>query len=161
MAHSLGSVARGGTRTRQPERDPARNLVAVPEPEAELSRSWPAVPESVGAARAAVTAFAAASGAAQDAVTAMRLAVSEAVTNAVLHAYLDVPTPGGVHLRAGRDGEGIWVEVADDGRGMLPRADSPGGGLGLPLIAQMTAAFAIDRVDTGGTKLRMHFGGRA
>jgi anti-sigma regulatory factor (Ser/Thr protein kinase) len=133
----------------------------VPEPQAELSQSWPAVPESVGAARAAVTEFARALGAAQDALMAMRLAVSEAVTNAVLHAYLDAPEPGGVHLRAGRDTDGIWVEVADDGRGMLPRADSPGGGLGLPLIAQMTAAFAIDRAEGGGVKLRMHFGGPA
>jgi anti-sigma regulatory factor (Ser/Thr protein kinase) len=129
----------------------------VPEPEAELSRTWPAVPESVGEARAAVAAFAAAVGAAHEAILAMRLAVSEAVTNAVLHAYLDDAMPGGVHVRAGRDGDGIWVEVADDGRGMLPRADSPGSGLGLPLIAQMTAAFAIDRADGGGTKLRMHF----
>jgi anti-sigma regulatory factor (Ser/Thr protein kinase) len=136
-------------------------VVTVPEPRAELSRTWPAVPESVGEARAAVAAFASAAGAAQDAIVAMRLAVSEAVTNAVLHAYLDVARPGGVHVRAGRDPQGLWVEVADDGRGMLPRPDSPGGGLGLPLIAQMTATFAIDRGERGGTKLRMHFGGIA
>jgi serine/threonine-protein kinase RsbW len=130
----------------------------VPEPQAELSRTWPAVPESVAEVRSAVAAFAAAAGATAEAILAMRLAVSEAVTNAVLHAYLDHPAPGGVHVRAGQDIDGVWVEVADDGRGMLPRADSPGGGLGLPLIAQMTAAFAIDRAENGGTKVRMHFG---
>ena len=129
----------------------------MPESRSELSRYWPAVPESVGAARAAVTDFAAAIGAAQDALMAMRLAVSEAVTNAVLHAYLDVASPGGVHVRAGRDPNGLWVEVADDGRGMLPRADSPGGGLGLPLIAQMTDAFEIEHGELGGTRVRMRF----
>jgi serine/threonine-protein kinase RsbW len=130
----------------------------VSEPHAELSRTWPAVPESVAEVRAAVAAFAAGAGATREAILAMRLAVSEAVTNAVLHAYLDAPAPGDVHVRAGRDLDGVWIEVADDGRGMLPRADSPGGGLGLPLIAEMSAALAIDRAASGGTKLRMHFG---
>ena len=133
----------------------------MPEPTPELSCTWPAVPESVSQARAAVAAFGTAAGATLEAINAMRLAVSEAVTNAVLHAYLDAGVPGGVHVRAGHDSGGLWIEVADDGRGMLPRADSPGGGLGLPLIAQMTAEFAIDRADGGGTKLRMHFGGAA
>jgi serine/threonine-protein kinase RsbW/stage II sporulation protein AB (anti-sigma F factor) len=129
-----------------------------PEAEPQISHSWPAVAESVGEARAAVASFATAAGADSDTLISVKLAVSEAVTNAVLHAYLDHDTPGHVHVRAGHDRSGdLWVVVADDGRGMLPRPDSPGGGLGLPLIAQMTAAFAIDRAESGGTMLHMRF----
>jgi anti-sigma regulatory factor (Ser/Thr protein kinase) len=40
---------------------------------------------------------------------------------------------------------------------MLPRADSPGLGLGLPLISSMTDALQIEAADGSGTLLRMHF----
>src|SRR4051812_6080223 len=91
-----------------------------------LSRVWPAVAASVAEARNAVTAFAEAAGATGDALAAVSLAVSEAVTNAVLHAYLDHDEPGPVQVRARREAQSVIVEVADQGRGMLPRTDSPG-----------------------------------
>jgi len=40
---------------------------------------------------------------------------------------------------------------------MLPRADSPGLGLGLPLISQMTDDLQIEAAEGSGTLLRMHF----
>jgi serine/threonine-protein kinase RsbW len=123
-----------------------------------LTREWPALPNTVAAARAAAVEFAAAAGAGPAAVAAIKLAVSEAVTNAVLHAYRGREAPGPVALTADCDHVAIHIEIADQGIGMVPRADSPGSGLGLPLIAQMADTFEIDHVDHGGTRLRMRFG---
>ena len=122
-----------------------------------LSCAWPAVAASVAEARNAVSAFAQSAGATDDALAAVSLAVSEAVTNAVLHAYLDRDQPGPVEVRARREAETVVVEVADEGRGMLPRTDSPGLGLGLPLIAQMTESLEVHDRDGGGTEIRMAF----
>jgi anti-sigma regulatory factor (Ser/Thr protein kinase) len=122
-----------------------------------LSCEWPAVPASVAEARNAVHAFAEAAGATGDALAAVSLAVSEAVTNAVLHAYLDRDEPGPVEVRARCEAETVVVEVADAGRGMLPRTDSPGLGLGLPLIAQMTESLEVHDRNGGGTEIRMAF----
>jgi serine/threonine-protein kinase RsbW/stage II sporulation protein AB (anti-sigma F factor) len=122
-----------------------------------LSRVWPAVAPSVAEARTAVSAFAEAAGATADALAAVSLAVSEAVTNAVLHAYLDHDQPGPVEVRARCEAEKVVVEVADEGRGMLPRTDSPGLGLGLPLIAQMTESLEVHDRAGGGTEIRMAF----
>jgi anti-sigma regulatory factor (Ser/Thr protein kinase) len=115
------------------------------------------VAASVAEARAAVTAFAQSAGATADALAAVSLAVSEAVTNAVLHAYLDRDTPGTVEVRAHSEDERVVVVVADEGRGMLPRTDSPGLGLGLPLIAQMTQSLEVHDRPGGGTEIRMSF----
>jgi hypothetical protein len=40
---------------------------------------------------------------------------------------------------------------------MLPRADSPGLGLGLPIIAQVSDGFAVGPTDGGGTWMSMRF----
>ncbi|HEX6988096.1 MAG TPA: ATP-binding protein, partial [Bacillota bacterium] len=46
----------------------------------------------------------------------IKVAVSEAVTNAVVHAYPD--EPGVVHVRAEVDGEQLTVVVSDHGVGI-------------------------------------------
>ena len=122
-----------------------------------LSLAWKAVPASVAEARRAVAEFAASSGVGSDTLAALRVAVSEAVTNAVVHAYLDAPEVGPVHVTAEREGDEMWVAVCDEGRGMIPRPDSPGIGLGLPLIARVTAGFELHERDGGGTVLKMRF----
>jgi stage II sporulation protein AB (anti-sigma F factor) len=123
-----------------------------------LSRAWKAVPASVAEARAAVAEFATAAGMGAATLAALRVAVSEAVTNAVVHAYLDASEAGPVHVTAERAGDEMWVAVCDEGRGMIPRHDSPGIGLGLPLIARMTRGFELQEREGGGTVLRMRFG---
>ena len=122
---------------------------------------WPAVPASVAKARAAVAGFAAAAGADEAEIGGMKLAVSEAVSNVVVHAYIDSDGPGPIRLTVTREPGSVRVAVADEGRGMIPRTDSPGSGLGLPLIAQMTQGFQLDRSDGGGTSLEMQFTVRA
>ncbi len=84
------------------------------------------------------------------------LAVSEAVTNAVLHAYRDRPA-GEVHVEVHRDAAEVRITVADEGAGMRPRPDSPGLGLGLPLIARLSTSLEVATGDAGGTRLCMTF----
>jgi serine/threonine-protein kinase RsbW/stage II sporulation protein AB (anti-sigma F factor) len=122
-----------------------------------LRRSLPAVPESVPVLRAAVAEFVMAAGVGPPQLDAVKLAVSEAVTNAVMHAYVEADEPGEVRVDTYlRDGE-IRVVVSDDGLGMMPRLDSPGLGVGLPFIADTADTLDIASGEGGGTVLRMSF----
>ncbi len=121
--------------------------------------AYPAVPESVPEIRAAVSRFAEAAGAEGEPLDALRLAASEAATNAVLHAYADAQTPenGVVHVGASAIEDEVWLFIADEGGGLQPRPQSPGLGLGLALVAQLADDFQILSRGAGGTELRMRF----
>jgi serine/threonine-protein kinase RsbW/stage II sporulation protein AB (anti-sigma F factor) len=71
-----------------------------------------------------------------DAVGDARLAVSEAATNAVIHAYRE--RPGQLRLHASVERGELKLVIADDGDGLLPRTDSPGLGLGLPIMSAVS-----------------------
>jgi anti-sigma regulatory factor (Ser/Thr protein kinase) len=103
-----------------------------------FSQAYPALPESVAVVRAALVDFAMRIGASQATIAAVELAVSEAVTNVVVHAYRDAAEPGVVEVAAARASGELCVIVADAGSGLRPRPDSPGLGLGLGLIAQVS-----------------------
>lgn len=122
-----------------------------------LRRSLPAVPASVPRLRAAVADFVAAAGVREPQLAAVKLAVSEAVTNAVVHAYADADAPGDVHVQTFVHGDTLYVTVSDDGAGIMPRLDSPGLGVGLPFIAETADTLDIATTDAGGTELRMSF----
>ena len=97
-------------------------------------------------------------GLAEDVVTNVALAVSEAITNAVLHGYTDRDT-GFIEVAAELDGSDLVVTVTDDGGGMVPRPDSPGLGMGLPIIARLASTMDVrSPVSGGGTQLCMTFG---
>jgi serine/threonine-protein kinase RsbW/stage II sporulation protein AB (anti-sigma F factor) len=113
-----------------------------------------ATPAIVGDVRKAVVAFAIDCG--FDDTGQIALAVSEAITNAVVHAYREADV-GDVRVVACHEPDRLVVVVRDYGLGMLPRADSPGLGLGLPLISQMTDDLQIEAAEGTGTLLRMHF----
>ena len=83
----------------------------------------------VGELRRGVADFARAHGADDDVIDSIALAVSEAVTNAIIHAFVGREA-GHVALTA-EAGEGsILVRVLDDGRGMTPHPESPGSAWG-------------------------------
>jgi anti-sigma regulatory factor (Ser/Thr protein kinase) len=99
--------------------------------------------------------FAVAAGAAGPCLDAIRLAASEAITNAVVHAY---PGPGGTfNVSASSLPDELWLLVSDDGAGLRPRSNGAGLGLGLAVIAQVTDEFQIVSRSTGGTQLQMRF----
>ena len=85
----------------------------------------------------------------------VKLAVTEACTNVVVHAY-----PGGdgpMEIAASIQDGRLSIAVRDEGRGMLPRADSPGLGLGLPLIATLAETLELGRGGEEKTEVRMTF----
>jgi serine/threonine-protein kinase RsbW len=84
------------------------------------------------------------------------LAVSEVVTNCVVHAYRGQPG-GSVDLEARHTGGRLLLSVADEGAGMAPRHDSPGLGLGLPLVGRVAERVDITAQAGGGTLVRMCF----
>ena len=106
--------------------------------------------------REAVVAFAGRAGASETALHGVRLAVSEVLTNVVVHAYADTGAgPVTIDVRL-RDGD-LIVVVCDDGEGMRPRPDSPGLGLGLPMIARVAKDVRVTDRDTGGTRVALRF----
>ena len=115
----------------------------------------PASPDAIRSARAAVRRFSERSGVGDPGVVA--LAVSEAITNAVMHAYRGADT-GTIDVTAEHPpDDGLVVTVRDRGQGLTPRSNSPGYGLGLPMVAQLTTALEIAPASDGGTVVRMHF----
>ena len=85
----------------------------------------------------------------------IKLAVTEACTNVVVHAYPDAEGPMG--LRASIDGRNLSLVVTDRGRGIVPRPDSPGLGLGLPLIATLAESLELGTGRSEETEVRMTF----
>ena len=87
---------------------------------------------------------------------AARLAVSEAVSNVVVHSYRDLG-PGAFTISVEWNGGELKVTVRDHGCGMMPRMDSPGAGLGLPLIASLSETMTVTEPPGGGTEVSMTF----
>lgn len=87
----------------------------------------------------------------------LRIAVSEAVTNTVVHAYPD-GSEGTFRVTVTQDGRPeVYVVVRDEGGGLRPRPDSTGLGLGLPLIAQLSDGFEVSDGTGAGTEVSMRF----
>jgi anti-sigma regulatory factor (Ser/Thr protein kinase) len=121
-----------------------------------LNESYAAVPETVPLARRLLTDIAAAAGAGGERLEEIRLAVSEALTNAVVHAYRDGEV-GRLHVTAAVAAGELWVLIGDDGRGLHAWNDSRGLGIGLSLISGLSDDFAIVTRATGGTEVQMRF----
>jgi serine/threonine-protein kinase RsbW/stage II sporulation protein AB (anti-sigma F factor) len=85
----------------------------------------------------------------------VRLAVSEAVTNAILHAFRD-RQPGTILVSGRLDRGRLILSVGDNGSGMRPNLESTGLGLGISLITKLAADVRFDSSD-GGTTVSMSF----
>jgi serine/threonine-protein kinase RsbW len=117
----------------------------------------PALPDAVGVARQALTGACEALGLGPRATGDVRLAVSEACTNVVAHAYRDQADPGELEVSVLLLPGELTVIVRDRGSGIAPRVDGGGLGLGLPLIAALTRRAEIGVQEGGGTEVTMTF----
>ena len=86
----------------------------------------------------------------------IKLAVTEACTNVVVHAYPN-REDGPLRVHATVHDRTLTIVVTDEGRGVLPRADSPGLGLGLPLIATLAESLELGTGANQQTEVRMTF----
>jgi anti-sigma regulatory factor (Ser/Thr protein kinase) len=124
--------------------------------ESDVRLTLPARPENVAVVRHVLGAFAEALRLPDSVVEDIRLAVTEACTNVVRHAYRDAePGPMDVLIRPA--GDALEVIVCDEGRGLGPSPDTAGSGLGLPLIAALTHSLEIDNEPSRGSRLAMSF----
>jgi serine/threonine-protein kinase RsbW len=117
----------------------------VPAPSSAGAVRWAgrATPDAVGLVRQLLVREAGRLGANEDLRDRVALAVSESVTNVVLHAYRNEPEPGEVVVEMEHRDATLTLSVRDQGMGLVPRLDSPGLGLGLPLMAQLADGFDI------------------
>lgn len=121
-----------------------------------MHQQLPALAQSIAPLRQAVAEFAGEGGASAGQRATIALAVSEALSNAVIHAYAGDDRPGVMAVDAQMHERSLEVVVCDEGSGMRPRTDSPGAGLGLPLIAHLAEQLEVSDT-TPGTRVRMTF----
>lgn len=129
-----------------------------PAPPPEVRLSMPARPESVGVVRQALAGLADALDFDPAILSDMKMAVTEACTNAVLHAYDDGAGALEVDMLAEEDG--LTIVVRDQGTGLAAdtrRPEASALGLGLPLIAALSDAFELRGSSGEGTQVHMTF----
>lgn len=141
--------------------DPPAHRIATPPPGQELpaypdlSLTLPARAENVAVIRHAIGGLGEALAIDDQILSDVKLAVTEACTNAVVHAYPDGEGP--LEIAAYLRDDRLMLVIRDEGRGIVPRTDSPGLGLGLPLIATLAEALELGTDDENRTEVRMTF----
>ncbi|MBV8668199.1 MAG: SpoIIE family protein phosphatase [Candidatus Eremiobacteraeota bacterium] len=123
---------------------------AAAKPLLELDLTLPAQPVSSRLFRQALRRFYLAAGVTTDAIPMLQVAMGEAITNSIQHAY---GVQGGVVRVQGRVESGrLIVEIADTGRWRGPHDD--GGGYGLQIVRSIVNDVTIN-TDERGTIIRM------
>lgn len=79
---------------------------------------FPALPENIAFCRVAVAAFASQLDFTLDELEELKVAASEAVTNAIIHGYQNQPA-GMVRVFAGLNDKGLELRIEDDGVGIV------------------------------------------
>jgi stage II sporulation protein AB (anti-sigma F factor) len=121
-----------------------------------LNQRYPATAESVPQARKALASFASSAGVTEEQLEGIRLVVSEAVSNAVLHAYDG--DGGQIQLTAAVVPGELWILIADDGFGLrAERSGNRGLGLGLGWMAQFSDGLTLVTRSSGGLEVRLRF----
>jgi anti-sigma regulatory factor (Ser/Thr protein kinase) len=113
----------------------------------------PVSPTSVSEARRSAADFAERARARRSDV---ELAVSEAVTNCIVHAF-PARADGKITLRAEITGSRLAITVSDDGTGMRPNLASRGLGIGIPLIGRLCDEYRLEDGPDGGAMVTMLF----
>lgn len=125
---------------------------------ADVELILPAEPESVGLARQMVRGILDSLGWSEESRTDISIAVTEACTNSVLHAYPDGTDDREFEVHAWVEPESLVVAVRDHGQGITPRVPSPAAGLGLGLPLMLAIGDEVVFATDGGvTEVRMTF----
>jgi RNA polymerase sigma-B factor len=120
--------------------------------------TYPATAEAVGTARGEVASIAVEAGASKPALADIKLAVGEALSNAVFHAYAASGLRGETFtVSTAADGPLFSVWVTDEGQGGTPDVPSSGLGLGLPLMAKLCQRLEIGVLKDGRSQVELRF----
>jgi anti-sigma regulatory factor (Ser/Thr protein kinase) len=128
-------------------------------PRTDVTLTLPALAANVAVVRHVLGAFAESMHLPDDLIEDLRLAVTEACTNVVRHAYAD-EDPGAMEISIEPGEEHVHVVVADSGRGIGTSLDTSGPGLGLPLIAAIADSVDLQSAPGGGSRVAMTFARR-
>jgi anti-sigma regulatory factor (Ser/Thr protein kinase) len=123
----------------------------------DMELALPARAENIALIRHAFGALGEALAVDEELLSDVRLAVTEACANVVVHAYAEDGPPGPLEVLAALDSRTLTVVVRDRGPGIAPHPDSPGLGLGLPLIASLAESVQLGRDEQERTEVCMTF----
>ena len=126
-------------------------------PAPEVLLTMPARPEGVGVVRQALAGMADALDFDPTVLADMKMAVTEACTNVVVHAY---EAEGMLEVEMLADEATLTIVIRDWGTGIQPRPqrrEAPALGLGLPLIAALSDSFELRGSTNTGAEVRMTF----
>lgn len=147
----------------------------------EMEIIFDALSENEGFARVAVAAFIAHLNPTMEEMADIKTAVSEAVTNSIIHGYENLhgyrkedgqtdpggkESPGKVRLRCALEGEILHIEVIDSGKGIedverameplyTTRPDLERSGMGFAFMEAFTDDLEVESAPGQGTKVRM------
>ena len=124
------------------------------------------IPENEAFARVAVSAFAVQLDPTLDVLADIKTAVSEAVTNAIVHGYADGPGTVSIRAALGEDGT-LEIAVSDRGRGIADIAqamqpffttqlEKERSGMGFSVMQTFMDAVDVDSTPGKGTTVTMH-----
>jgi serine/threonine-protein kinase RsbW len=120
-----------------------------------VSLSIPARAEYIVLCRLALTGLARSRALEPEVLADLKLALTEACSNSIRHAYQDDDRVGTVEVRYQLAADRISVEVVDDGVGFDPDATTTDegeldeGGLGIAIIRALVDEFSIESDGTG------------
>lgn len=134
---------------------------------------FPALSENEAFARQVICAFAARLDPTLEELSDLRVVISEAVTNCVVHAYKGIHTVGTIQITVRTTSKGtLKVKIRDKGCGIadiercmqpLYTTDPEGerGGMGLPIMQSLSERFSVKSKLGAGTvvSFEMRFGG--
>jgi anti-sigma regulatory factor (Ser/Thr protein kinase) len=117
-----------------------------------VHRSWPAYPRHLAALRAEVRRWLAPLALPGDAGNDLLLAVNEAASNCVEHAYTSATVDGTVELTFWIEARSVCVEIVDHGRWRTPTGKPTGSGRGTEIMRRLIPVVLI-HYDHRGTRV--------
>jgi serine/threonine-protein kinase RsbW len=114
--------------------------------------SWPAYPRHLAALRAEVRRWLAPLALPGDAEDDLLLAVNEAVSNCIEHAYTPATVDGTVELTFWTEPQSVCVEIVDHGRWRTPCGQPTGRGRGIAMMQRLIPVVLI-HYDNRGTRV--------
>ena len=122
------------------------------EPSEFVHRIWPAHPRQLASIRAEVRRWLMPLALTGDTKDGMVLAVSEAASNSIDHAYHPASADDTVDVTYWTEPRALYIQVVDHGVWRTPSPQPTGRGRGIEIMQQLVA-FVLIRHDTRGTRV--------